>query len=585
MTNHSKEKFIPQLNDIDLSSDNDFSTMLKEIEEQTSIEEGKVAKGQVVGLEKDVVIVDVGLKNEARIPSSEFITVTNKELPQIGEIVDVFVERIESRKGTILSRQKALKEDIWKEIHKTFENKEKIEGTIFGRVKGGFTVDLGGIVAFLPGSQVDVRPIKDPENTIMNIKQPFEILNMDETTGNIIVSRRSIVEESRSGAKQEMIEKIKLDIENGNKVILDGVVKNIKNYGAFIDLGLIDGLLHVNDICWNRISHPSEVLSLGQEIKVQIVNFDKKTNRIYLGMKQLDNNPWDNIEDKIQLGKVVKGKVASIVDYGVFVTISNGIEGLVHSSEIAWGRNKQSALKTFVIGQEVTCKVININEKDYRISLSVKQCSENPISNFEKEHPVGSVIKAPIRNITDFGLFLEIGKNIDGMIHLSDISWTDQHPSIMKKFTVGDEIECKIINIDAQNEKVSLGIKQLTDDVFAKFIDDFSRDKQVKCTVTNVKHEGLEVVADDKIPTFIKKSELAMDRSEQNTSSYSKGDIVEAKVVYINKEDRKLSVSARALEEDTRKKIIKKHSSKGVSTNGSLGNIIDEKLGMNDSDK
>jgi small subunit ribosomal protein S1 len=358
-----KKRFIPQLNDI-TPSDEDFASLLATIT-TSHVKEGTVVKGQVVETSQDVIVVDVGLKNEGRIPVSEFQLVPNQALPKVGDIVDVFVEKVEGRRGTVLSREKAIREESWVKLEELFDTQQNVVGTIFGRVKGGFTVDLRGVVAFLPGSQVDVRPIKDP-TSIMFIEQPFQILKMDKKLGNIVVSRRAILEESRSEARDEMLSHIK------EGVILDGVVKNITDYGAFVDLGSVDGLLHVTDISWSRINHPSEVLSFGQEIKVMVIKYNEDTKRISLGMKQLDANPWQNIKEEFPINKVMKGKVTNIADYGAFIELKDGIEGLVHSSEISWGKTNQNPKKLLNIGQEVEFVILDVDTDKHRISLSIK---------------------------------------------------------------------------------------------------------------------------------------------------------------------------------------------------------------------
>jgi len=450
-----KKRFIPQLSDITPSSE-DFAHLLESVN-TSHVKEGMVVKGQVVETNADVIVVDVGLKNEGRIAVAEFQTGMNQTLPKVGDIVDVFVEKVEGRRGTVLSREKAIREESWVTLEDLFEKQQNVMGVIFGRVKGGFTVDLKGVVAFLPGSQVDVRPIKDP-TSIMHIEQPLQILKMDKKLGNIVVSRRAILEESRSEARDEMLSQIK------EGMILTGVVKNITDYGAFVDLGSVDGLLHVTDISWGRINHPSEVLRFGQEIKVVVIKYNEDTKRISLGMKQLDTNPWQNIKEEFPINKGMKGKVTNIADYGAFIELKDGIEGLVHSSEISWGKTNQNPKKLLTIGQEVEFIILDVDTDKHRISLSIKRCQDNPLVKFAEKHPVGSVIKAPIRNITDFGMFVAIDVNTDGMIHESDISWDENGSEALKRFKKGDEIECKVLSIDIDKDRVALGIKQLSED-------------------------------------------------------------------------------------------------------------------------
>ncbi len=566
------KKFIPQLNDITPSNE-DFASMLDSVD-ISHVKEGVVVKGQVVETNNDVIVVDVGLKNEGRISVSEFQLTSDKTLPKVGDIVDVYVERIEGRRGTILSREKAVREESWGKLEELFEKKENVNGTIFGRVKGGFTVDLQGVVAFLPGSQVDVRPIKDP-TSIMNIEQPFQILTMDKKLGNIVVSRRAILEESRSEARDEMLATIK------EGMVLDGVVKNITDYGAFIDLGSLDGLLHVTDISWSRINHPSEVLSFGQEVKVMVIKYNEDTKRISLGMKQLDANPWENIKEEFAINKVMKGKITNIADYGAFVELKDGIEGLVHSSEIAWGKNNQNPKKLLTIGQEIEFMILDVDTEKNRISLSIKQCHDNPLVKFAKENPVGSVIKVPIRNITDFGMFVAIDDNNDGMIHESDISWDGNGAELLKNFNKGDIIECKVLNLDVEKDKVALGIKQLTENQNTAS-HDFKKNMVVTCIVMSVNDDGIEVNIDDKVNGYIKRNDLALEKSEQKPDRFAEGDRLDAKIISIDRSN-KIALSIRALENDERKKAIKEYGS--TDSGASLGDILGVALGENKSEE
>ncbi|HJK86682.1 MAG TPA: 30S ribosomal protein S1 [Candidatus Megaira endosymbiont of Nemacystus decipiens] len=564
-----KERFIPQLADVTTET-GDFAKILENMN-TTNITQGSVVKGQVVGITNDVVIVDVGLKNEGRIAVSEFKTQQNLPLPNVGDIVDVFVEKVEGRKGTVLSREKAIREESWVKLEKMFENGDNVDGFIFGRVKGGFTVDLNGVVAFLPGSQADVRPIKDP-NALLNITQPFQILKMDRKLGNIVVSRKAILEESRSEDRDKMLATIK----EGD--VLTGVVKNITDYGAFIDLGSLDGLLHVTDISWSRINHPSEVLSFGQEVEVMVIKFNEDTKRISLGMKQLDSNPWDNIKEEFPVGKVMTGKITNIADYGVFIELKNGIEGLVHSSEIAWGKSTQNPKKLLTIGQEVEFVILDVDTDKNRISLSIKKCLNNPLLKFAENHPVGSVIKAPIRNITDFGMFVALDESIDGMIHESDISWSESNSDLLKNYNKGDEIECKVLSIDLEKDRVALGIKQLTDDPYKGIIDEFKKNMNVTCTVTKVSSDGLNVSVNDKVAGFIKKADLSAERSEQKADRFGEGDRIDAKIIGIDKVTPMISLSVKALELDERKKAIKEYGStdSGASLGDILGAVLEE---------
>lgn len=565
-----KTRFVPQLAEVELGKE-DFSKLLEQVS-TSKITEGSVVKGQVVRVTNDVVIVDVGLKNEGRIAISEFKTIQDRALPVVGDIVDVFVERVEGRRGTILSREKALREESWVRLEKMFERGENVNGLIFGRVKGGFTVDLDGVIAFLPGSQADVRPIKDP-NVLLNIVQPFQILKMDAKLGNIVVSRKAILEESRSEDRDKMLSTIK----EGD--VLKGTVKNITDYGAFVDLGSVDGLLHVTDISWSRINHPSEMLNFGQEIKVMVIKFNEETKRISLGMKQLDPNPWESIKDEFPVGKVMKGKITNIADYGVFIELKDGIEGLVHSSEIAWGKSNQNPKKSLNIGEEVEFVILDVDTEKHRISLSVKRCIDNPLVEFAEKHPVGSVITAPIRNITDFGMFVALGENIDGMIHETDISWGNNNAELLKNYNKGDEIECKVLSIDIDKDRVALGIKQLSEDPHKGAIEEYKKNTDVNCVITKVRSDGLEVLIDDKAQGFIKKADISAERSDQKTDRFSEGDRLDAKIMSIDKATRQFSLSVKALELDERKKAIKEYGStdSGASLGDILGAVLDNK--------
>lgn len=567
--NISKKRFIPQLADV-VPAEEDFAKLLETVD-TSHVKERSVVKGQVVSVGSEVVVVDVGLKNEGRIAISEFQTIKTKELPKAGDIVDVFVEKVAGRKGTVLSREKAIREESWVELEKMHEKGENVTGVIFGRVKGGFTVDLEGVVAFLPGSQADVRPIKDP-TSIMDIPQPFQILKMDKKLGNIVVSRKAILEDSRSEAREEMLSNIK----EGD--VLDGVVKNITDYGAFVDLGSVDGLLHVTDISWSRINHPSEVLSFGQEIKVVVIKFNEETKRISLGMKQLDSNPWDNVTEEIPVGKAMTGKVTNIADYGVFIEIKDGIEGLVHSSEISWGKTSQNPKKLLTIGQEVEFVVLEVDTDKHRISLSIKRCLDNPLIKFMEKNPVGSVIKAPIRNITDFGMFVAIDTNTDGMIHETDIRWEGNGTELLKSYNKGDEVECKVLSIDIDKDRVALGIKQLTEDPYEGSIDEFKKNMAVTCVVVGTSNDGVEVKVDDKAYGFIKKADLSAERSDQKVERFAEGDRIDAKIISIDKSTRKLSLSVKALEIAERDKAIKEYGStdSGASLGDILGAVLDE---------
>ena len=527
---------------------------------------GTVVKGTIVKVSDDYVTVDVGLKSEGNIPLREFGT--NPEL-KVGDEVEVLVDRYEDKDGNIvLSREKARREEVWVDLEKSMNAGERVNGIIFGRVKGGFTVDLNGAIAFLPGSQIDIRPIRDI-TPLMGISQPFQILKMDKLRGNIVVSRRIVLEETRAEARAEIIDGIK----EGS--ILDGVVKNITDYGAFIDLGGVDGLLHVTDISWKRINHPAEILTVGQNVKVQVIRFNEDTQRISLGMKQLENDPWQAVADKYEVGQVYKGKVTNITDYGAFVELEDGIEGLVHVSEMSWTRKNVHPGKIVSTSEEVEVKVLEVDGDKRRISLGIKQCQPNPWAAYVEEHPVGSVISGKIKNITEFGLFIGLTDEIDGMIHLSDISWDKSGEEAVKEYSKGQEIEAKIIDVDVEKERISLGIKQLSEDSVSQALANIKKGDTVKAVVKESDEKGITVDVDG-ITATIKKADLSRDKAEQNPENFHEGDVVEAKVTSVDKKNAKIGLSIKALEIDEEKKVLEEYSN---NTGGSsLGEALGEAL-------
>ena len=527
---------------------------------------GTVVKGTIVKVTPDYVTVDVGLKSEGNIPVREFGT--NPEL-NIGDTVEVLVDRYEDKDGNIvLSREKARREEVWVDLEKSMNAGERVNGIIFGRVKGGFTVDLNGAIAFLPGSQIDIRPIRDI-TPLMGISQPFQILKMDKVRGNIVVSRRVVLEETRAEARAELIDGIK------EGAILDGVVKNITDYGAFVDLGGVDGLLHVTDISWKRINHPAEMLTVGQTIKVQVIRFNEDTQRISLGMKQLESDPWQAAADKYKVGEIYKGKVTNITDYGAFVELEDGIEGLVHVSEMSWTRKNVHPGKIVSTSEEVEVKVLEVDVDKRRISLGIKQCMPNPWAAYVEEHAVGSVITGKIKNITEFGLFIGLTDEIDGMIHLSDISWDKSGEEAVKDYTKGQEIEAKIIDVDVEKERISLGIKQLSEDSVNMALANIKKGDVVKAVVKETDDKGITVEVDG-LTAMIKKADLSKEKSLQNPDNFKAGDTVEAKVTSVDKKNVKIGLSIKALEVEEEKKVLEEYSN---STSGSsLGEALGEAL-------
>ncbi len=528
--------------------------------------EGSVVKGIVIALDDDHVIVDVGLKSEGRVPLMEFSKPGEDPEIKIGDTVEVFVERMENRDGmSVLSREKARREEVWIELEKSHEAGERVTGMIFGRVKGGFTVDLGGAVAFLPGSQVDIRPVRDIE-PLMNTPQPFHVLKMDRSRGNIVVSRRSILEESRQEARGELLE----NLAEGQ--VLEGIVKNITDYGAFVDLGGVDGLLHVTDISWKRVNHPSEVLQIGQTVEVQIVRFNEETQRISLGMKQLETDPWQEVEGKYKKGERFKGRISNIADYGAFVELEDGIEGLVHVSEMSWTKKNVHPGKIVSTSQEVEVEILEVDLEKRRISLGLKQCQDNPWTNFSDSFAVDQEIEGEVRNITEFGLFVGLTEEIDGMVHLSDISWEDQTEDALKDFNKGDMVKAKILEMDPERERIALGIKQLSEDPYEGAMQGMAKGAVITCTITEITNGSVEVTVNDNVTGTIKKVDLSRERSEQRPDRFAVGEKVDAKIVAVDKKNRKLSLSIKAREIDEDKQAMKDFGS--TESGASLGDIL-----------
>ena len=528
--------------------------------------EGSVIKGLVIALENDFVVVDAGLKSEGRVPLKEFSAPGQPVEITIGDTVEVYLERMENKNGeAVLSREKARREEAWSELEKAFERNERVDGVIFGRVKGGFTVDLQGAVAFLPGSQVDIRPVRDVA-PLMGKIQPFQILKMDRSRGNIVVSRRAVLEESRAEQRSELIE----NLEEGQN--LKGVVKNITDYGAFIDLGGVDGLLHVTDIAWRRINHPSEALNVGETIDVQVIRFNTETQRISLGMKQLEADPWDGVDAKYPLEALFTGRVTNITDYGAFVELEPGIEGLVHVSEMSWTKKNIHPGKIVSTSQEVEVMVLDVDPNKRRISLGLKQCIDNPWASFATKNPTGTIIEGEIKNITEFGLFVGLPGEIDGMVHLSDIDWEKAGEAAIADFQKGDQIKAKVLDIDTEKERISLGIKQLNEDPFAAGLSELKRGTIVTCTITKVQDNGVEVRVNDGITGFIRRADLSRDRGEQRPDRFAEGEKIDAKITSIEKASRKVTLSIKAKEVEEEKEAMAEYGSSDAGA--SLGDIL-----------
>jgi small subunit ribosomal protein S1 len=547
-----------------------FADLLEESLSTTESFQGSVVPGTVVAVDSDAVLVDVGLKSEGRVPLKEFARGGTQPEINVGDTVDVFIERYEDREGLImLSREKAKREEAWRDLEKSFENNERVTGTIFGRVKGGFTVDLNGAVAFLPGSQVDIRPVRDI-TPLMGTPQPFQILKMDRARGNIVVSRRAVLEETRAEARSELVANLK------EGQVLEGVVKNITDYGAFVDLGGVDGLLHVTDIAWRRINHPSEVLSIGQTVNVQVIRFNPENQRISLGMKQLEADPWEGVEAKYPVGTKFMGRVTNITDYGAFVELEPGVEGLVHVSEMSWTKKNVHPGKIVSTSQEVEVMVLDVDANRRRISLGLKQCMANPWDSFQENHPVGSTVEGDVKNITEFGLFIGLPGDIDGMVHMSDLSWEKSGEEAIAEYKKGDHVKAKVLDVDVEKGRISLGVKQLEEDPFAAGIASLKKGVVVTCTVTGVQDAGVEVTVADGIPGFIRKSDLSRDRSEQRPDRFAQGEKVDAKVTQIDRAARRVTLSIKAREFEEEKSAMEKYGS--TESGAVLGDILGAKL-------
>ena len=544
----------------------DFSALLDETMGEGNSFEGSVIKGTIVSVDHDFAVIDVGLKSEGRIPLKEFATAGRPAEIRAGDTVEVFVERYEDRNGeVVLSREKAKREEAWTLLEKNFQDNQRVNGVIFGRVKGGFTVDLAGAVAFLPGSQVDIRPVRDI-GPLMGSSQPFQILKMDRARGNIVVSRRAVLEETRAEQRSELIENLK------EGQILDGVVKNITDYGAFVDLGGVDGLLHVTDIAWKRINHPSEALHIGQSVRVQVIRFNSETQRISLGIKQLDADPWEGVEAKYPLGAKLSGRVTNITDYGAFVELEAGVEGLVHVSEMSWTKKNVHPGKIVSTSQEVDVVVLDVDSAKRRISLGLKQTMANPWEGFQERFPVGAEVEGEIRNITEFGLFIGLSGDIDGMVHLSDLDWEKPGDEAIASYKKGDVVKAKVLDVDIEKERISLGIKQLGEDPFqSNAAAGIKKGDVVTCTVTAVNDGGIEVAVDG-ISGFIRKSDLSRDRGEQRPERFAVGEKIDAKVTQFEKSSRKLSLSVKAREIDEEKQAMAEYGSS--DSGASLGDIL-----------
>jgi small subunit ribosomal protein S1 len=558
----------------------DFASLLQDTLGDRDLGEGQVVHGRVVGVEKDIIIIDVGLKTEGRIAAREFGIGEGSVIPKVGDDVEVYLERVENALGeAVISRDKARREEAWTRLEVVFAEGQPVNGAIVGRVKGGFTVDLGGASAFLPGSQVDIRPVRDV-GPLMGKEQPFAILKMDRPRGNIVVSRRAILEEARAEQRTELVGQL----QEGE--VREGVVKNITDYGAFVDLGGIDGLLHVTDMSWKRVSHPSQVLAVGDTVKVQIVKINPDTQRISLGMKQLQADPWDGVEAKYPVGAKMTGRITNITDYGAFVELEAGVEGLVHVSEMSWTKKNVHPGKIVSTSQEVDVVVLDVDASKRRISLGLKQAQDNPWDAFVANNPIGSTVEGEVKNATEFGLFIGLDNDIDGMVHLSDLDWNVSGEEAIQRYRKGEMVKAKVLDVDVEKERVSLGIKQLGGDPIGEG-DTYKRGQQVTVTVSSIETGGIEVkFGEDDAPVsaFIRKSDLSRDRNEQRPERYAVGDRIDAMITGVDKATRRISVSIKALEMKDEQEAIEQFGSSdsGASLGDILGAALREKAGSKD---
>ncbi|PQM56484.1 MAG: 30S ribosomal protein S1 [Rhodobacteraceae bacterium] len=542
-----------------------FEQLLNESLESATPKEGAVVNGSVIAIEAGQAIIDIGYKMEGRVDLREFLTPGKEDEVVIGDQVEVYLERVEGSRGeAVLSREKARREEAWDRLEKASGKEEKVDGVIFGRVKGGFTVDLGGAIAFLPGSQVDVRPIRDT-NSLMQISQPFQILKMDRRRGNIVVSRRAILEESRAEQRAELVG----NLAEGS--VADGVVKNITEYGAFIDLGGVDGLLHVTDMAWRRGNHPSELLNIGDTIKVQVIKINKDTHRISLGIKQLQEDPWSDVEARYPIGSNHTGRVTNITDYGAFVELESGVEGLVHVSEMSWTKKNVHPGKLVSTSQELEVMVLEIDTAKRRVSLGLKQTKGNPWENFAEGHPVGSQVEGEIKNITEFGLFIGLDEDIDGMVHLTDLDWSKSGEEALGGFKKGELVKAQVTDIDIEKERISLSIKALEKDPFTDAIGELKRGQIVTVTIINLQDSGVEVEFNG-VNSFIRRSDLSRDRAEQRSDKFVVGDKVDARITNIDKSGRKVNFSIKAKEIAEEKEAVQQYGSS--DSGASLGDIL-----------
>ncbi len=553
-----------------------MSESFKELFEQSIIGAqfypGAIINAKVINIDDDYVTLNAGLKSEGIVSVEEFFDKNGTLEVSIGDTVEVALDSVEDGHGeTLLSREKAKRQEAWRKLSKSHENNETVTGLISGKVKGGFTVEIGTIRAFLPGSLVDVRPVRDP-SYLEGKELEFKVIKMDLKRNNIVVSRRAVVEEESSADRQALLE----SLHDGQE--LNGIVKNLTDYGAFIDLGGIDGLLHITDISWKRVKHPSELLSVGQDVKVKVLSFDSERNRVSLGMKQLGNDPWVDLVDRYPVSKRLQGKVTNITDYGCFVEIEEGVEGLVHMSEMDWTNKNVHPSKVVSMGDLVDVMVLEIDEDRRRISLGMKQCVGNPWQQFAGAHSKNQKVSGKIRSITDFGIFIGLDGDIDGLVHLSDISWNVPGEEAVKQFKKGQELEAVILAIDPERERISLGLKQLEGDNFTSFVDEYTKGAIVKGTVTSVEPKSVTLALAGDITGTIRVNELSDERVDDATTLVKEGDEIEAKIINVDRKNRTIALSVKAKDAHDEAEAIKKYSRTESISNTTLGDLLKEKM-------
>jgi small subunit ribosomal protein S1 len=549
-----------------------FAELFEESLAHTQMKQGAILTGTVIAVSPDVVVVNAGLKSEGVIPIEQFADESGVVAIEVGDVVEVALDSIEDGFGeTRLSREKAKRAKAWAELERAFESDEVVKGKITGKVKGGFTVDLKDIRAFLPGSLVDVRPVRDTAY-LEGKELEFKIIKLDQRRNNVVVSRRAVVEQEYSAEREELLK----NLQEG--MVVKGVVKNLTDYGAFLDLGGIDGLLHITDMAWKRVKHPSEVVNIGDEVDIKVLKFDRERNRVSLGLKQLGEDPWVDLTRRYPEGTRLFGKVTNITDYGCFVEIEDGVEGLVHVSEMDWTNKNVSPGKVVQIGDETEVMILDIDEERRRISLGMKQCQPNPWDDFANSHNKGDRVAGVIKSITDFGVFVGLDGGIDGLVHLSDISWNVAGEEAIRNFTKGDEIEAVVLSVDPERERISLGIKQMDKDPFSNYVAEHAKGSIVTGTVLEVDAKAALIDLGDGVEGTLRASELSRDRVEDARTMLAVGDSVEAKFLGVDRKTRAIALSIKAKETDEEAEAMQDYSSQGSATT-SLGDILKQQMG------